>query len=612
MNTILLLALLAQPQPLAPVAAQSEFGDPVTVNGVLITDAAIKRHIIYGPCRPALEWRRIDALLQSEIARRAEAGEPTEGLNPSDEQFTAIYDKKIAEFQERFPTLDLAAEVSRAYRNMDWYRRELRMDLVFDNTYIPDNPEQWPAVTFEALRAEAGEILIDDFKQSYERRTNYYAEQLGLWEEAKATYPDRVKAYEAELAAWEVSRTGDQPARPEEPGDEPEFPQEDAMYRSILRQMVRDMLFKTADTKTSIDGLPDEIVMTLDINSDGTVDHTWHTDELWEDVKDTVSEKEIGDAKHFLAKLESARQRMAGEEFLLSADDARTIFESNEGGAGFQSAQFNIGMVAVGNHQFPSVEAYGDYFRILESHRKRVNPLIEAPEEGGIAQPLREHLVRANQIMGLGKVDCEVLLVSAFDFPGNKWIEKGWETSKEQAAWIKEEIEKNNQSYAEYRRLRMEAAAAGEELDPNSAPQAMDPHDFWSLLLDEYCGYWDPPQPEKGRPGSAVGYKMKGRFGERYRNDLQGMIGESPFHQFVRGFSITDFVFFEQQVGTVAGPFKGPHGYYLTKVMRRMPPTRPLNIGDERHVGLLRDDYVPFSLIGYCEEAFESADVKGM
>ena len=105
---------------------------------------------------------------------------------------------------------------------------------------------------------------------------------------------------------------------------------------------------------------------------------------------------------------------------------------------------------------------------------------------------------------------------------------------------------------------------------------------------------------------------MKGRFGERYRNDLQGMIGESPFHQFVRGFSITDYVFFEQQVGTVAGPFKGPHGYYLTKVMRRMPPTRPLNIGDDRHVGLLREDYVPFSLIGYCEEAFQSADVKGI
>ena len=618
MNTILLLALLAHPQAETPTAGQSEFGAPVTVNGVLIDDAAIKRHIIYGPCRPALEWRRIDALLNFEIARRAAAGEATDHLTPSEEEFEEIYSTKIQDFTERFPTLDLPAEVRRAYRNMDWYRRELLMDLVFDNTYISDDPDLWPAITFEALREEAGEILIKDFRDSYERRTNFYAELLAAWEEAKETYPERVKAFETELADWGRRRAAgepieEQPSRPEEAGAEPDFPQEDAMYRSILRQMVRDMLFKTAETKTAIDGLPTEIVMTLDINSDGTVEHTWHTDALWEAVKDTVSEKEVKDAKHFLAKLEASRQRMAGEEILLSEEQARETFTANEGGAGFQSAQFNIGMVAVGNHQFPSVEAYGEYFRILESHRLRITPLIEVENlNEGLPDPLREHLVRANKIMGLGKVDCEVLLVSAFDFSGNKWIEEGWETSEEQAAWIKEEIEKNNQNYAEYRRLRMEAAATGEELDPNQAPQAMDPHDFWSLLIDEYCGYWDPPQPSKGRPGSAVGYKQKGRFGERYRNDLQGMIGESPYQQFVRGSSITDYVFFEQQIGTVAGPFRGPHGYYLTKVMRRMPPTRPLNIADVRHVGLLRDDFVPFSLIGYCEEAFQAAEIDGI
>lgn len=617
MNTLLLLALFSSPQAEAAATPQSEFGASVTVNGVLIEDADIQRHLIYGPGRPALEWRRINALLNAEIDRRSQAGEPTEHLTPSEEAFTKIYDKKISEFQERFPTLDLPAEVRRAYRNMDWYRRELQMDLVFDNTFIPDNPEYWPAITFEALRAEAGEILIDDFKASYERRTNFYAESLAAWEDAKVTYPERVKAYEAELAEWERKRTageeiGDQPARPEERGDEPEFPEEDGMYRSILRQMVRDMLFKTAETKTAIDGIPSEIVMTLDINGDGDVEYTWRTDELWADIKDTVSEKELADTKMFLAKMEASRQRMEGEKILLTETDARAAFEAKEGGAGFQSAQFNIGMVAVGNHQFPSVEAYGEYFRVLESHRIRISPTIKAPEEGGLAEPLRKHLLRANQIMGLGKVECEVLLVSAFDFPGNKWKEGGWDTSEEQAAWIKEEIERNNLNYAEYRRLRMEAAATGEELDPNQAPPAMDPHDFWSLLIDEYCGYWDPPQPEKGRPGSAVGYKQKGRFGDRYRNDLQGMIGESPYHQFVQGSSITDYVFFEQQIGTVAGPFKGPHGYYLTKVMRRMPPTRPLNIADVRHVGLLSDDFIPFSLIGYCDEAFEAADVAGI
>ena len=46
--------------------------------------------------------------------------------------------------------------------------------------------------------------------------------------------------------------------------------------------------------------------------------------------------------------------------------------------------------------------------------------------------------------------------------------------------------------------------------------------------------------------------------------------------------------------------------------MRRMPPTRPLNPSDERHIGLLRNDYIPYSLIQYCEEAFAAAQVEGI
>ena len=104
MNTLLLLALLAHPQPEPLAAVQSEFGDPVKVNGVLIEDAAIKRHIIYGSCRPALEWRRIDAILNNEIERRRVAGEPTDHLIPSEEEFEAIYKKKIEDFIDRFPS----------------------------------------------------------------------------------------------------------------------------------------------------------------------------------------------------------------------------------------------------------------------------------------------------------------------------------------------------------------------------------------------------------------------------------------------------------------------------------------------------------------------------
>jgi len=110
---------------------------------------------------------------------------------------------------------------------------------------------------------------------------------------------------------------------------------------------------------------------------------------------------------------------------------------------------------------------------------------------------------------------------------------------------------------------------------------------------------------------SMVGMKMKGRFGPHYRNDLISFIGETYFTEWVTGTSITDYVFFEQAEGTVAGPFKGPQGYYITRVLRRTPPTRGLNLSEPKHVELLRDDYLRYYFNRYAREAVEQADVKG-
>ncbi len=85
-------------------------------------------------------------------------------------------------------------------------------------------------------------------------------------------------------------------------------------------------------------------------------------------------------------------------------------------------------------------------------------------------------------------------------------------------------------------------------------------------------------------------------------------MNESAYVNFLRGGLVTDEIFFEQPIGTVAGPFKGPWGYYLTKVVSRTPPTRPLNMNDERHLELLRDDWYRISFIDYAHEAMANAE----
>jgi hypothetical protein len=92
---------------------------------------------------------------------------------------------------------------------------------------------------------------------------------------------------------------------------------------------------------------------------------------------------------------------------------------------------------------------------------------------------------------------------------------------------------------------------------------------------------------------------------------LISYVGETFYTIWVTGTSVTDYVFFDQTEGTVAGPFKGPLGYYLTRVIRRSPPTRPLNLSEPKHVDLLRDDYLRYAFNQYTKEAVQKARVTG-
>jgi hypothetical protein len=71
-------------------------------------------------------------------------------------------------------------------------------------------------------------------------------------------------------------------------------------------------------------------------------------------------------------------------------------------------------------------------------------------------------------------------------------------------------------------------------------------------------------------------------------------------------------MFFDQAEGTIAGPFRGPQGWYLTRVNKRTGPSRPLNLSEPKHVQLLKDDYLRASFIDYSKEAVAQATVAGL
>jgi hypothetical protein len=363
----------------------------------------------------------------------------------------------------------------------------------------------------------------------------------------------------------------------------------------MMRQIVRDAQYAKIDFKTSFDGLPDDLVLWADANHDGTPELVVTTDEMWREVQDSITPNEVADAKHWFVTSMAVRDRLMRDGTLLDEGARKSaIAELN---ATFVGSQFNIDILATQSHYFPSTESYEEYYCLSKGFERKIASSIASSTDKELAQPLRDHLERANKIMGLGQVDLECMLISAFDIEHFKWKPAGWTWAKNEATRIKSEIDAN--------------AAAWNARNATAPDKRLrDPYSFWTWKLDDHSEYWDPPPPENGK-ALEVGLKKRGRFGLKYRNDLQGFVGETPYSHWVTGQSITDYTFFDQPEGTVAGPFKGPLGYYITRVQRRTPPTRPLRLDDPKHVDLLREDYVREAFVDYAKDAVAQASIKG-
>ena len=93
-------------------------------------------------------------------------------------------------------------------------------------------------------------------------------------------------------------------------------------------------------------------------------------------------------------------------------------------------------------------------------------------------------------------------------------------------------------------------------------------------------------------------FYFKGTFGNKpqTRNQLMGYLNESEYRMFLYGPLLTDHIFFEQKMGSIAGPFRGPKGYYISRITGKTPPTRPLDLKEPVHREIVVHYYLKNSM----------------
>lgn len=494
---------------------------PLVVNGVKIPPAEIRRALLLKVGRVQLESRKLDLMIDAEINTRRAAGEEIADISLTPEEEKAAFDSAVAQIKEQYPNMALEDVLASNSLSVESLKRQLTQTTRFDRVFLPDDPDAWPATTIAALGNQMGEEMVGQMKE------NWKARQAGA------------------------------DANPNDPGQ--------MMWNRLMRQMVIQSMMQTAKVSTPADGLPSGVAQS--VNGQNTM-----VADVWPEVRSLVHPEDVRRIRRYLARLAAVQQDLFAKDAWLSDEDFNALYAEEEKIG--EGSPWNLQMIVMVMKRYPNMDAYKSILRAERSYEKMIAD--ELTEEN-----LTAWLARASRLLGLGEVNTEIILLSAFDFARNRWRDNGWEEAERRANAV------------------VDALVESEGAD-------------WDSLLEANSDFFDPPQAAQPQGGAPPELKNRGRFGSIHRNRLMQMLGESEYTAFVDGSSISDLVYYDQEVGGVDGPFVGIHGYYITRVDGRTAAKKPILLNDPNMRKMVVEDYVMQHFVGYADRMLSEAEVIGL
>lgn len=296
-------------------------------------------------------------------------------------------------------------------------------------------------------------------------------------------------------------------------------------------------------------------------------------DQIWERINPLLTAMEVRSAKQWIVNHTLLKDAFVAAGAWLSDEEAEAEYGLHSDP--YKESLFSQERIALVVKRFPSVDRYKEYRRLYDSFYELKKP--ELTED--VLQKQADF--RTKKIVGQVTVDADVLLCSAFDQKTNRWKENGW-------------VEAEN-------RMRDVLNLLVEEQRP------------WEELVERYSDFYEPPVAvsERDQVDPSL-QREKGRFRNYQRNNFLSEIGESEYGLFLNGSSITDFIFFEQEVGTLGQPMRGPLGWYLPRLIRRSKPPLRVPMAEESMKALVLDDYLSWNLMTFAQELIQKNEVYGL
>jgi hypothetical protein len=500
-------------------------GAPLVIHDVVVPFAEIKKAIVLGGRgQTVLGLAKLQVWADEEVARRMAAG--AEAVVVTDEDVEEAIQEQEAQLKDEYPngevTLrDLVPEPEKLHDR-------LKTIELFNRLFLPEDPSEFPQITIDALSAtDVGQALLKELQGT-----------------DKAQETEEVQG--AELQGVEVQNSGRNP-----------------LLEGVLFEEVMKYLEATSDVVEGED-LPVELALRVN-GKDVCVE------DLWTEIAPTISEVDVRKAKQWIVNMRLLREDLERAGLWLTPEQALAKYkEHSDPYVGGMLSQENI---ALAFKKFPSLRAYRDFRHAYDSFRQKIQSELTPENLKAFADR------RTRALIGQCLVDVDVILLSAYDFKGQRWKPDGW---------------------AEARRRAQETSKA----------IAADPAQ-WDQILDANSDFYDQPIAAS-QQGQEIERNNKGRFRGRTRNPLMSALEESEYWNFLNGKTITDFVCFEQTVGTIANPIRGPYGYYIPRLLRRTSAPPSATLSEEDLLEMADQDYTMYRMTEYAQELIRKNEVYGL
>lgn len=315
---------------------------------------------------------------------------------------------------------------------------------------------------------------------------------------------------------------------------------------NMMRQFVQKGLRNWSDIKYASHGLPSNTVLKVN-------DLEWSTEDAFTFVKKGLFVQDLERAMQEVVVREALRQELVSKSCYVADEEFQRRYEEYR--QPYDTTPFTVEVIATRFKGYPCLEAFRARWRLITSYGDLIK--AEMTDEN-----LQAHADKFGAFFADGQVSIDMIPFQGRNPKTGAWEPDGMDKAKARADVVFAALEKKD--------LTFDAA------------------------LSEKAEFF-------------ANDEKRGRLGFLPLNQLKQQLRESEFTQLLDGFSISNYLFFDAEVGQTFGPIQGPDGYFIARVNARTPARRKIDVKNEKERELVREDYLNYRFFVWANEIIGKA-----